>query len=325
MSYTWDELKGLYAMMPAFSNADARDIRAKNTIDVDNLHDGVDRIIKDGVGCIATTSGSGEGWNLLWDEFKIIVRETLDAVNNRVPVFFGVTSPNPREVVEKMDFVREAGGEGVMLGLPYYHALSVANVIAFYKAIAETFPDLAISIYHNPLEHRVHIPVSAYPELVKNPSIMSTKDSHRSPLEFERLMEITYGKIAHFVNYTQLYPYFQMGASGCWAFDCFMGPWPILRAYEAAVDGDTETVRRIVREMTGGRASDGSPRLSGEGGSGRTAQGTAGYINPGPARVPHFHPHEEDARAQKKAADWLVLCERYRPEVEDWRRAHAEL
>ena len=37
MSYTFDDLKGVDAMMPPFTTADSDDIRAKDTIDVDNL------------------------------------------------------------------------------------------------------------------------------------------------------------------------------------------------------------------------------------------------------------------------------------------------
>ena len=50
-----NELKGILGMMPAFATPDAIDIRATQTIAVDNLKEGVDKIIKDGVNNIATT------------------------------------------------------------------------------------------------------------------------------------------------------------------------------------------------------------------------------------------------------------------------------
>lgn len=325
MSYTFEELKGVDAMMPPFNTPDAHDIRAKNTVDVDNLAEGVDRLVKDGVQVISTASGSGEGWNMLWEEFKTQTRTTLEAVDKRAAVFIGVTSANPRETVQKMEFVREAGGEGVLIGLPYYHALSIPNVIAYYGTLADMFPDLSISLYHNPVEFKVHIPVSAYEEFVKHPNIVAQKDSHRTPLEFMKLQDVIQGKIAHFVNATQLYPYYEMGASGCWSFDIFMGPWPVLRGYQAVVDGDTETAKRIMKEISGrggsGRSGARDPLLA-EGGSGRTPQELAGYIKPGPARPPHFEAHGGDERAQAWADRWLKLCEKYRPEVEAWRAAH---
>ena len=324
MSYTFDELKGVDAMMPPFTTPDSADIRAKDTVDVGNLTDGINRLVGDGVQVISTMSGSGEGWNMLWEEFKTQARVALEVVNKRIPLFIGVTAANPRETVAKMEYVREIGGEGVLLGLPYYHALSIPNVIQFYGQIADLFPDLSISLYHNPVEFKVHIPVSAYAEFVKHPNIVAQKDSHRNPLEFLRLQDIIKGKIAHFVNAPQLYPYYDMGASGCWSFDIFMGPWPVLRAYQASVDGDNETVKTIIKEISGRGGSGGARRdpLLQEGGSGRTPQEIAGYIKPGPARPPHFEQHVGDERAAKFAEAWLKLCDKYRADVEAWRAAH---
>src|ERR1051325_11222324 len=141
MAYTADELKGVYAMMPAFETPDADDITNTMTVDVEYLHDAVDSVIRDGVQLIATMSGSGEGWNLLWPEFQVLVKETLAAVDNRVPVFFGCLSANPRETVQKIQFVKDAGGQGVLLGLPYYHQLTTPNVIAYYETMGKLFPD----------------------------------------------------------------------------------------------------------------------------------------------------------------------------------------
>ena len=64
-----NELKGILGMMPAFATPDATDIRATQTIAVDNLKEGVDKIIKDRVHNMATTGTYGESSSLLFDEF----------------------------------------------------------------------------------------------------------------------------------------------------------------------------------------------------------------------------------------------------------------
>src|SRR6266516_7621286 len=98
--------------------------------------------LKDGIGLIATTGSFGQVWNLSFDEWQTLVTATIEAVNKRVPLMLGVTSTNPREVARKMKFVREAGGEGVLLGLPYYDALPISKLAALYRAIGEAFPHL---------------------------------------------------------------------------------------------------------------------------------------------------------------------------------------
>lgn len=117
---TSQDIKGVLAMMPAFATEDAGDIRATDTVDVDHLTTGVDRMIRDGVDLIATTGSFGECYNLLWDEFKTLAYATADVVKKRVPLFLGVTSTNPREVVQKMRVVEDTNADGVLLGVPYY-------------------------------------------------------------------------------------------------------------------------------------------------------------------------------------------------------------
>jgi hypothetical protein len=99
-----------------------------------------------------------------------------------------------------------------------------------------------------------------------------------------------------------------------------MGPWPVIRVYEACVDGDVETAKRILRELGGGARP--AP-AEGEGGGGANPQEFAGYIKPGPARPPAaLGERGSDERARARAARWVALCEKYKPEVEAWRAAH---
>src|SRR3970040_1413068 len=90
---TASDLNGVLGMIPAFATPDAVDIRATQTIAVDNLKEGVDKIIKDGVNNIATTGTYGECYNLLFDEFKTLAVATVEAIKKRVPLFTGSTTP----------------------------------------------------------------------------------------------------------------------------------------------------------------------------------------------------------------------------------------
>ena len=154
MSYSWTDLKGVCGMMPSFATDDASSLLATETINVQNLQEGVDKIIKDGIGLIATTGSFGQCYNLFFDEFKTLVRAAIEATDKRVPLLLGVTSANPRETAQKIKFVQEAGGEGVLLGLPYYDGMSVPKIIDFYKQICELFPKISVMIYHNPPNHK---------------------------------------------------------------------------------------------------------------------------------------------------------------------------
>lgn len=244
-----EDLKGVCAMMPSFTTPDGDQIDARATINVDELATAVDRIIRDGVDIIATNGTFGECYGLLWDEHKTLIAATVEAVNKRVPLFIGCTSPNTREVMEKMKFIRDAGADGVILGVPYYMPVTPENAVQFYLDVAGRFPDLAIMIYHNPEFHHVTLPVGGFRDLVTQPNIVAMKDSHRQVDAFTNLLDVVQGRIRVFVRQGQLPAYTPLGAAGCWSIDVWMGPWPILRLRDACASGDWETARRINLEL----------------------------------------------------------------------------
>ena len=309
---TAKELGGVMGMMPAFATDDATDINATRTVAVDNLAEGVDRIIKDGIDVISTTGTYGECYNLLWDEFQTITTAAVDTVKKRVPLFIGVTSPNPREVVQKMNFVKDTAADGVLLGVPYYETLPVDDAVRFYHDIADLFPMLNILIYHNPGNHKFTLPVGAFKELVKKPGIVGMKDSHRTTTAFMNLQRITQGRISVFVNQTQFYPYYGMGAAGCWSTEVWMGPWPILHLRNLVRRGENDKAAEVIADIN--VASQGKP-VPGEGFK-RPAE-YADYCKVGPTRVPFLNfPDNQTDRAKKRAAHWQEMNERYRPLVE---------
>jgi len=301
-------------MTPAFATENAHEMTATNTVDVDNLKAGLDRAIKDGIHMFATTGTFGQVWNLLEDEWETYIRAAIEVVDNRIPLMLGVTAANPRLVVQKMNIVRDAGGQGVLLGIPYYYKLPNKDVVSFYQEISKLFPEISIMIYHNPTNHRVHIPVAMFKELVKLPNIVAMKDSPREAVEFQRLHAIIHGKIAHFVNQMQLYPYLGMGGSGCWSHAIWGGPWPILAAYQAAADGDNAKVQDIMRDIQGAKApsAPGDPLRAGH-----ESYEYNDYIKMGSPRPPFsFNMDETEEKARANAAGWDKLSEKYRPEVE---------
>lgn len=310
---TAKDLHGVMGMMPSFATPDAVDVRSTATVHLENLQKGADRIINDGIDIISTTGTYGECYNLLWDEFKTLAATTVEVVKKRVPLFIGTTSPNPREVVQKMKFVQEMGADGVLLGVPYYVPSTVANAVQFYHDIAALFPKLAIMIYHNPENHKFTIPVAAFEKLVQNPNIIGMKDSHRETRVFLRLQEIIKGKISVFVNQVMLVPYARLGAAGCWSTEVWMGPWPVLHLRNLINRGADEAARQVILDLMGPAAGGGR----GEGEGSKRPQEYASYCQVGPSRVPFVHFSEAALeRAKKRAAYWEKLCAKYRPLVE---------
>jgi dihydrodipicolinate synthase/N-acetylneuraminate lyase len=311
---TAGDLHGVMAMMPAFATPDAADIHARDTVAVDNLKAGVDRIINDGVDVISATGSFGEWHTLLPEEFDTLVRATVEVVNKRVPLFIGCTALNSREAVRKIERARALGAEGVLLGVPFYFPATVENTVRFYHDIAEMFPDLAFMIYHNPTLFKTTIPVQAFKELVKQPNIVGMKDSHRDTRAFIELQSIIKDKISVFVIHRQYYPYALLGAPGCWSYECWMGPWPVLRLRDAVAAGDYDAAIQVTREISG--VSEGPMDIKWRETAAKVAIGYADYCDPGPLRPPFvIVPPEVQERSKARAKYWAELCAKYRPKV----------
>jgi len=126
------------------------------------------------------------------------------------------------------------------------------------------------------------------------------------------LQKVIKGKISVFVNQTQIYPYYELGAAGCWSTEVWMGPWPILYLLEQARKGDVQKMTEVISDLGGIGA--GKP-VAGAGNK-RPAE-FADYCKVGPTRVPFVtFPEAEFAKAKGRAAHWMELNKKYRPLVE---------
>jgi dihydrodipicolinate synthase/N-acetylneuraminate lyase len=306
------DVGGMMAMMPGFATDQAADLRATDTVSVERLRAGVDRMVRDGANVLATTGSFGECHTLLPKEFETLARESVEVVHRRIPVFVGVTSVNARETVEKMRVVADTAADGVLLGVPYYFPSTVENAVRFFREIAELFPKLNILIYHNPALHHVTLPVEAFEAFVKIPQIVGMKDSHRDTATFMRLMTIIRDKISLMCNQVQYVPYAQLGAAGFWSIDAWMGPWPLFALRDAVARGDIEAAKAVILDIV--PQGTGKANLSWRETASKLAIGMAGYVEPGPLRPPFLDIPADVIEAQKKkVARWQGLCAKYAP------------
>lgn len=308
------ELGGLMAMMPAFATDDAASIDVTQTIAIDRLHAGVDRMIRDGADVLATTGSFGECHALLHEEFRLLANETVAAVAGRIPLFLGVTSVNARDVIEKCNVVKETKADGILVGVPYYFPSSVPNAVGFLRDISERYPNLAVMLYHNPDLHHVKLPTEAVLELARLPNVVAMKDSHRDPIDFMRLQELFPAKLSVFVNQRQYFQYESIGAAGLWSIDAWMGPTPVLALRDAVRRGDAAAARDITLALAGPpRASHG---LAWRETAMKVGIRMAGYVDPGPLRPPFVKVPDDVLAAQRdRVALWQSLCEKYGPIV----------
>lgn len=311
-----DDLSGLMAMMPAFATDDAADIHATETIALDRLEKGLNRMIGDGADVISTAGSFGEFHTLLPNEFETLTRAAAEINNRRVPMFVGATGLNTREVIAKLRIIEKTKAAGALIGVPFYFPSSPQNAVRFFQDIAELFPKLGIMVYHNPPLHNIKLNLGIVQELLKIPSIVAMKDSHREPPEFMRLIDMTRGKMTVFCNQWQYATYGQVGARGFWSIEAWMGPWPQLALREAMKRGDIARATEITLDLAPPVGAT-PPSMSWRETAAKIAIRYAGYVDPGPLRPPFLEiPPEVDAAQKRKAERWKTLCDKYRADVQ---------
>jgi dihydrodipicolinate synthase/N-acetylneuraminate lyase len=306
------DLSGMLAMMPGFATDNAVEATATKTVDVDRLRAGVSRLIDDGVDVLAAGGSFGEGYALQQDELRDLASATVQAVGKRIPVFVGCLGLNTREIVARARIVKEAGADGLLLGLPSYFPQTVDNAVNFYEEVAKLFPSMAIFIYHNPLLFRTALPIAAFERIAAIPNVVGMKDSHRDPRAFIELMKVVRGRISVFVGAWQYFAYADLGAPGFWSYHCWMGPWPLLRLRDAVRAGDTKLARELSLELTSAYEGPEPPDVRWRETAAKIAIRHAGYIDPGPLRHPFVKiPKEVDQNARDFAARWKAFCKQY--------------
>ena len=299
-------------MMPAFTTPDGGSPDALDTVDTKTLTESVDKMIKDGANAIATMGSFGEFHTLLWEEKKNHRSDHQRGAPARAGFHrlhdLSYTRDYPRGKIRSGSRRRRRALWCAVL-LPS----TVENAVQFYDDIADAFPRLGIGIYHNPPLHKITLPVSAFEKLITRPNIVFMKDSHRTPLEFAKLIKIVKDKISVFVMQAQMYPYMQYGASGCWSICAWMGPSPLFRLRDACAAGDWETAKQICIDMSDAYKSPGRPGdLLWRENSHKLVINDAGYCHAGPLRPPFRHVPAEIIEHSKQMAEyWKKLCAKY--------------
>lgn len=170
------DVTGIWGIIPSCSTPDAADPRYDGiAIDVEETRRAVSQVIDDGVDGILTNGTFGEQATLTPEEWKTFVTAVLEEARGRVPVGIGTTMQSTRETIERMEFARDLGAHGTMLGRPMWCQLSPAAVVKYYRDVASAVPELGIVIYDNPEAFKGRISPETWAELAEIPQIVAAK------------------------------------------------------------------------------------------------------------------------------------------------------
>jgi 4-hydroxy-tetrahydrodipicolinate synthase len=118
-------------------------------VDLDKLAGVVDYLITQGVRGLAPLGSTGEYYALTAGERQAVVKTTLEATADRVPVLVGANGGSTREVVRYARDAESEGAQGVLLAAPYYSLPTADELVEHFRVVNEAI-GIPIMLYNYP-------------------------------------------------------------------------------------------------------------------------------------------------------------------------------
>lgn len=330
----YDDITGIFSIMPTPATKDASDPGKEYTLDEEESRRGARKLADDGVDAVMINGTFGEAATLTereWRTFTRIVCETVDSV----PVLAGPTTLNTRSTIERAKYARNVGADGLLLGRPMWLELSTEATIEFYRHVAEAVPELGIVVYHNPPAFKNRITPTMWEELAEIPQVVAAKygatdtmwrDAVQMVGDRVQLMPIE----RKWFLASELAP---DRARAAWSGSAACDPLPALRLKNAIQSRKREAARRLNHRINATNTKFypevGPAAVYPEALNVRHDDlyglytialqkariGGAGYIEPGPPRPPyHSAPDDLLEMAAESGREWRELAESLRNE-----------
>lgn len=129
----------------------------------------------------------GESATLTEDEKITITKACLKHVNSKVPVILNIAEASTSIACDWASKAEKLGVQGLMLLPPMRYNADHREVVAFFKAIANS-TSLPIMIYNNPVDYKIEVTLEMFDELVALENIQAVKESTRDISNITRMI-----------------------------------------------------------------------------------------------------------------------------------------
>lgn len=174
----------------------------------------VEMQLEGGTAAIVSCGTTGEPSTLTAEERENVIRETVKAVDGRIPVICGTGSNNTLAVVENERRFRDLGCAAQLVVTPYYNKTTQEGMYAHFMYIAE-HTELPIILYNVPGRTNLDLSAATLKRLAASDRFLALKESsYNVPAILEKLCAIE-GKMSLYSgNDDMVYPLLALGAEG---------------------------------------------------------------------------------------------------------------
>lgn len=314
---TYDDIKGVYALMPTPATPNADDPQARFTVDLEETERGAQQLVRDDVDAILLNGTVGEASTLTKDEWKQFTKRVVDTVDGEIPVLAGATTLNTRDTIERAKYARDIGADGLLLGRPMWAEMSPDVTYEYYRDVGEAVPELGIVVYHNPSAFKNEISADLWKRLATIPQVVGSK---YGPIDdrFVETFEAVKGDLrmmTHDEHWPEAYERFPEEAVAGWSGNAPAGPLPLTRLRDLLFEGDMAAAKELAEKIewaTEEYLPEGNIEIKRLHiiPLAKLRYTTAGYINAGPPRPPyHLLPEKYEENATTTGRRWRELVD----------------
>lgn len=176
MTIQW---KGIMpAVTTKFKEDDTLDLKMFGTNIQTQLEAGVNGIILGGT--------LGEASTLSDDEKKILVQETVNIVNGKVPVIINIAEQSTKGAIIAANKAEKYGASGLMMLPPMRYKATDFETVTYFKEVAKN-TNLPIMIYNNPIDYKIEVTLDMFEEVLMYKNIQAVKESTRDTTNVTRI------------------------------------------------------------------------------------------------------------------------------------------
>jgi 4-hydroxy-tetrahydrodipicolinate synthase len=159
---------------------------SQNQLDLELFKKNLSAQLDAGINGIVLGGSLGEASVLTNDEKEILVKETLQFVEGKVPVIINIAEGSTDVAIELAQKASLWGAQGLMLLPPMRYKADDRETVQYFKDVAESTP-LPIMIYNNPVDYKIDVTIDMFEELASMSNIQAIKESTRDITNVTRL------------------------------------------------------------------------------------------------------------------------------------------
>ena len=139
-----------------------------------------------GVSGIILGGTLGEASTLTAKDKEILVKKTVQIVDNKVPVILNIAEQSTTDAIEAAHKAEVYGATGLMLLPPMRYKADSRETATYFRKIAQS-TNLPIMLYNNPVDYGIPITLDVLDELADCENIQAIKESTRDLTNVTRM------------------------------------------------------------------------------------------------------------------------------------------